>query len=599
MRFSTVLALGLSAALLLIVWQSLALIVAGLTVIFYYALAVGSLILLYIGVMAWRQKETERLRAVDGQYALQRGRLADGTPVLVDMNKSISGVTILHRQTGPVELPPAAGWALQGEYVAKIQQTRSLAAITPGDAAQIKTHGAIQQPRLPANITKLLGKDERPPARLVEPAETTPPALAAPGPQLLRLSDALKQSTPDRWILGQNRETGALATFNPASAVHLGIIGVTGTGKTTATGYLAASEALNSGNHAIWLDPKSGVDWKVYARHGEWHATDCTVFRPQLEMLMAEHQRRHQAIIRAGVNHMSKLPNPPVGVVCFLEEYGALRRDMLRRGMRSDAERVDDILDQLITLSRMTAIHLVFIDQYPEHWSNQVIGGTKTKIVYKLGPGQGAKLEEYKAGGLPDHGRFLYRNVPYDAWHAEAVLPKLLANTRRSTAAPIIIDGVASHMESSVDGSVDGSVGGSVASSVAPSGVTPPPYTVTEPAEPTPDYAEMTRKASQPPGPTDYQAAAAEMIKGDPKTRQIDLINELGIAQGYAHELWHKLHPKGKSYQPPAPPTQPRQTRIPDALHGWREIVEADDPASAEQMEAIRQAIASGKISVG
>ena len=56
---------------------------------------------------------------------------------------------------------------MQGEYVAKIQTTRSLAAITPGDAAMIKTHGAIQQPRLPANITKLLpgfGPDERRPS---------------------------------------------------------------------------------------------------------------------------------------------------------------------------------------------------------------------------------------------------------------------------------------------------------------------------------------------------------------------------------------------------------------------------------------------------
>lgn len=78
-----------------------------------------------------------------------------------------------------------------------------------------------------------------------------------------------------------------------------------------------------------------------------------------------------------------------------------------------------------------------------------------------------------------------------------------------------------------------------------------------------------TNTPAEPPGPTDYQARAALLIRNNPDTRQIDLRRCLGISKAYANELWHTLHPNG------------------------------DNPASAQQMETIRQAIASGKISVG
>ena len=90
---------------------------------------------------------------------------------------------------------------------------------------------------------------------------------------------------------------------------------------------------------------------------------------------------------------------------------------------------------------------------------------------------------------------------------------------------------------------------------------------------------------------TAHQARAALLIQHNPNTRQIDMVRCLGISKAYANELWHSLHPKGDQYGRGLVPAHPTETRIPDALHGWREIVESDNPASVAQMETIRQAI--------
>lgn len=569
MNFRTTLGIGVSAVLILIAWQAMAAIVAALTVAatvaFWWVIIVGTGGVIYVGTMYWLREQDARNRYIDGQAPLREIRLKGGRRVLVDINSTVGGIIDIDPVQGVIERTPAAGWDLQQQHNAVVQTTRSLAAIVPGDAAQVRTRGAISQPRLPANITKLLGKDERPtppPPVIVPPPPA--PALAAPR---MTIEDALTRSTGERWITGQ-ADDGELIVFEPNRHAHAAIVGVTGTGKTTSVGFTLVLEALRAGWHVVILDPDGGANWQPFSAVAEWHETDRSTFPGQIAAVYRLYERR------------ATISNPrPVLVV--IEEYGDLIRQ-LRKSNRADADTVDGMIDAILQRGRKRRVHLALIDQYPEHWSQAVIGGTKFRAVFQLGPNQGAKMEEYTAAKLPDVGRFLTRGAEYNSFNAESAVPRLLRQLPAPSTKRVITDRPAG------ESSVESSPVSSAAGSAVRSGVTPPPTPATEPAEPT-----------EPPGPTDYQARAALLIQHNPNTRQIDLVRCLGISKAYANELWHSLHPKGDNYQPPAPPTQPRETRIPDALHGWREIVEADDPASIEQMEAIRHAIASGKISVG
>jgi hypothetical protein len=339
-----------------------------------------------------------------------------------------------------MEINPAAGWDVQQQVRGLVQTTRHLQASTPGDRAIMDKFGSLFRPGRGGGVpnvatAKFLSGMYGPGSRQggSQGQEAHPEvAEAAPARPLLTLRGAYEQSGPDRLILGQNPQTGALAVFNPAESVHAGIIGVTGTRKTTSLGYTLAAQALRNGYHLICLDPKGGADWKPFAGHGEWVDVDAANFRDAVEILWGEHDERHRTVLRAGVANLPELgPQAPAPVLVILEEYGDLIRQ-LRIRSKQDAQRVDDLLDRMLRLSRMTAMHLVFIDQYPEEWSNQVMGGTKAKYVFQMGPNQGAKVKEYHADGLPDHSVFLHRRAEYRVFDARPKLRAMLAETPRS-----------------------------------------------------------------------------------------------------------------------------------------------------------------------
>ncbi|GIV82684.1 MAG: hypothetical protein KatS3mg051_2038 [Anaerolineae bacterium] len=116
----------------------------------------------------------------------------------------------------------------------------------------------------------------------------------------------------------------------------------------------------------------------------------------------------------------------PPRVLVVIEEYGDLIQ-RVRMAHGRAAGHVDDMLDVILRGGRKLSMSLLFVDQYPEHWSQQVIAGTKWRAVYQLGPGQGAKLEEYHAARLPGRGVFLHRERQYRSWHVRPELPRLLA----------------------------------------------------------------------------------------------------------------------------------------------------------------------------
>ena len=256
----------------------------------------------------------------------------------------------------------------------------------------------------------LAGAYDRPPRPAApEPAPQLPPPAPTVPARQLSLAEAMATASPERLLIGQNA-AGELAVFNPALHGHAAIVGATGTG--TSAAFMAAAGALRAGYQLVIFDPEDGADWGLFRRHAQVSATDRIMFPEQVMALLVEYERRATA------------PGQPL--LCIIEEYGALIHE-LRLAKRSEAERVDQVLDLLLRRGRKRAVHLLLVDQYPEHWSQQVIAGTKFRAVFRLGPNQGAKMEEYKAAQLPDRGAFLCGGAEYAAWHAQPAMRQLLA----------------------------------------------------------------------------------------------------------------------------------------------------------------------------
>lgn len=290
-----------------------------------------------------------------------------------------------------------------------------------------------------AGAKLLAGRYDAPPPP-TQPAQLPPPAAPAPTtPTLLNsVNSVIAASQPRRWLVGQN-DAGDLASFDLDAGVHAGILGSTGTGKTTTAGYILVAQALHHRAHVIILDPKGGADWRAFAPSAEWRDADATTIGDQIRAIEAEHQRRQSLIARAGLPSVHQLPDPPAPILAVIEEFGDLSRQLHRRDSRT-AGLVDDMLDSLFMRARASDIHLLLIDQYPEHWSNQIIAGVKWRAVFKLGPNQGAKLEEYKAGQLPDRGAFLVSGRRYNAWSCSTAVPRWLSNHPHPAPAQPIID---------------------------------------------------------------------------------------------------------------------------------------------------------------
>ena len=215
-----------------------------------------------------------------------------------------------------------------------------------------------------------------------------------------------------------------MAIFNPALHGHGGIVGSTGTGKTTGAAFTMTAAAVKAGYHVILLDPDGGQDWGVFRQHTEWMETDRDMLPDQIMALNNEYLRRAD-----GGRYT------PLLVV--IEEYGDLIKQ-LRSLHRQEAENVDTVIDAILRRGRRRGVHVLLVDQYPEYWSQQVIAGVKWRAVHRLGPNQGAKLEEYNVSKLPNRGAFRHDGQQYEAWHAAPAMRQLLATMPAQTFTPIV-----------------------------------------------------------------------------------------------------------------------------------------------------------------
>ncbi len=537
---------GLAVAIPLFVYLALDAVLYAFKVVGVFVGGTGLAVLSFIGITRWRSDSDRRRRPVDGSFSLIEMDDEQGGKIYIDMNKSTSGIVHANPRYGVHEYESPIGPDRQLAYAQSVQTTRSLMTMQPGDDALVRGRGAFGMGKsgIPNVATaKWLEGNYRPKdVRVIgqDPALPAPPAVPV---ARLSLTDALSKSTGERWIVGQG-DGGELAVFEPARHFSIGVIGASGTGKTTSIAFGVVLNAIRSGWKVVVINPDGnrpppdgGAGWNLFEGAVELHETDPSAFPGQVEAIYNLYEQR------------ATTTNPrPVLVVW--EEYGDTYRHLKTRS-RNDADAVDVMLDTILQRGRKHRVHMAFVDQYPENWSNAVLGGTKFKTVFQLGPGQGSKVEEYGAGKLPPVGRFLVRGVEYSSFDASAAVPAILRQLPANSSSRRVINGVAVPVSAGpatpapavdADGWVGGSVSGSVAGSFGGSeGFVP------EVAPPSPAVSEPT----EPSGPTDYQRAAVAFVKAFPDCNQTELKDALGIAKSYAHDLWHAHHPKGKNYKLP------------------------------------------------
>lgn len=422
----------------------------------YVALAIAlGLALVWLGSMLWdryQDRKDRRLRMVDGAYALQDLRMKDGTRVFWNPNLSVSPSTAFHPVYGVKEVhDPAIPWDVTTTVRLAVEQSNAVRAAFPGDAARMDRHGsqsraggltsgvvrALNDPARHARAVKGIGIADPAPAPQIVDAQT--PALAY---QIKDGREALEMSRANRWIVGQ-AEDGENATFVPHVGVHAGIIGATGTGKTSSIGLIMVLQAIRTGCKVIILDADGAADWSQFAPFAEYYETDPDTIPAQIAGLGAEMDRRLQAIKAAGVSSLSEadqgLRARYPAIYVFIEEFGDLMDTLRIRNSKAHAQ-TEAILDTILRRARKADIHMIFIDQYPEKWSQQLIGNVKTRYIFQLGPNQGAKVQEYKAADLPDTGYFLHRGKTYRSFYMRDHVAGVLRSVRANTDPPILGD---------------------------------------------------------------------------------------------------------------------------------------------------------------
>lgn len=519
----------------------------GLIFALWSAIALGIIAVLVILYIAYtRQYRADHNRVIDGSHELREYRIRrrwgifGGVRVLVDPSLMESAVAYISND-GYAEGPQ-----VREPVRIETQRTRHLNAIHPGDAVWAAQREPRMVEQLRAASNKVIAAKPAPTPKAA-PMLPAPVEDVAPVTRRYDLLDALTLSTSNNWIVGQAAD-GKLAAFNPLTHAHVGVVGATGTGKTTSVGYTLALQALSQKYHVVIFDPPGGEDWSRFAKHVEYHETDRTTFLAQVSSLYQLFESRTDGA----------RSQPIFGII---EEYGDLIRQM-RTVNRADADEVDAMIDTLLRRGRKRNIHLCFIDQYPEHWSQQVIGGTKFRSVFQLGPNQGAKVEEYKAGQLPDVGEFLVRGQQYHSWNAKPEVADLLSvvPVRQSSN---IIDGTYSVVSVRPSATVSGGGSTSVADSQA-------------------DTVADTM--------TDSQQRIIDYYAANPDAGVREAARVLGLSKSYVSDVRRTMIDAVEDA-----PTPVQQT---DVFGRAQTIIDAGDPNNADIMAEIRQALQTGQVAV-
>jgi hypothetical protein len=382
-------------------------------------------LLLGTGVVMWwkeydKRHESKR-RAVDGTFALQTFS-ANGFTYHVDPNKALFGVVGFNQGTGEIITDAQmTGPDRQLEYAVNVQKTRTVAAkqLTAGKPSrnELLAESGFFDNKARAEDAKAKLAEMRLLAHETPALDDGDPKALPDNWQPLTLVDAFRQSTPDRWLLGQNDE--GVCEFSIKDNIHTGLLGATGTGKTASTALLMAYDALRSGMHVIALDGKGGVDWTQHERYLEAWPTDYTMIPDQIAEIVRLHDLRMKEIKRAKVENISQLDYqiPPLFVI--MEEFGYTMQ-ALKAASSKRHEQTENALSNLMRVSRATGIHFLLIDQSAKNWPGTIKANVKAWFAYQLKGLQGNAFNAYDLHLLKPKGQFWHNDNVYNAWFTKS-----------------------------------------------------------------------------------------------------------------------------------------------------------------------------------
>ena len=324
---------------------------------FYRILFTGLAVIAAVGAIVyyWKvvdERQESKARMVDGSYALQTFRNAQGQQWTVDPNKATFGVFGFKSSSG--ELITDAnmiGPDHQLTYAMGIQRTRT---------AQAQPISEIRNSAQAKYASGYYDRHDKylPGAELDFPELLEPSLLESSSYQPLSLVDAFAQSTADRWLLGNGVQ--GPCSFSVRDVVHTGLIGATKTGKTSSTALLMALNARKQGMQVIALDGAGGVDWNPYRHVFEVHESDYTTIGDQINELVRIHELRMKALKVAGVSNLDELDYQLPSLFVVMEEHGRTMQ-AFQAASKKQYTLTESALSNLMRVSRQNR-HLLFID---------------------------------------------------------------------------------------------------------------------------------------------------------------------------------------------------------------------------------------------
>lgn len=410
-------------------------------------LVVAACVAMYLAAL---RATPQRLRQSDGSFALERVRVTITDPQtgrrkktwgFLDPNRFIDPLMVWNPFQNNVQ-------TFRGDYGQEHQERvahalvakQRIQAAVPGDLAHIAAAKAAgharnftikNQPAPPSWI-------DRPQPRLPElpaAAQTITPAVQATMPDW---RDAWERSTPMQWLVGYDTENGTECYFDLEQDTHCGIVGATGTGKTASLTMLMILLAIKHGMQVFILDGKGGADLSVFANHTEYAATDGISYQQQINALWNEFRRRRQLInqarCRSPEEYTAKTGDLMPRMLIVSEEFGRTWESVPQTGNQRG-----DLLNQmsdLMAMSRFIGFHMVFVDQRPKRWPDQILTNCKAKFAFKMDSRQAGVIGEQYAPNLPPRGAFVRDDVTYRAWDmsvpAHDLLRRLPPNRRQA-----------------------------------------------------------------------------------------------------------------------------------------------------------------------
>lgn len=382
-------------------------------------LAIGGTMFVYV---PWHKRQESMRRAVDGMYPLQmfsNGRVSWAS----DIGRSLTGNNGFDHQSGMLG-EHSSNYTTPDHQIALsgiVERTRTMAAkqITerPNRTSAMAEAGVFDEMRrekaAKADLALFkLSEATRLPA--IGDGDTKAlPSLWQP----IALVDAFRQSTPDRWLLGQNEQ--GPCEFSIRDNIHTGLLGATGTGKTASTALLMAYDALHSGMHVIALDGKGGVDWTQHGQYLEAWPTDYTMISDQVGEIVRLHDLRMKEIRRCKVENIGQLDYkiPPMFVI--MEEFGYTMQ-ALNAANKKRHDQTENALSNLMRVSRATGIHFLLIDQSARNWPGTIKANVKAWFSYQLKGLQGNAFNAYDLHLLKPKGQFWHNDQIYDAWFTKS-----------------------------------------------------------------------------------------------------------------------------------------------------------------------------------